>query len=247
MYQPRKIVQPWATPRGVRKVPRHRSTTKVAEKLSWIGMDAACNALAKGCMIVAYDGAKREHEADLMLHAGFATPVKIRALRGAGGLLCLATDAATAQKLGLPFAADLLRASGGTLRALAASKTPYGDEPAFSIAINARDTFTGITDNDRATTAREFAALVADGCSAADFAQRFYSPGHVHLLVGRGLRQRKGHTEIALELARRSELAPAVLMCEMLGSGGALTRKEALRYARAHRIPFVEGRELWSG
>jgi 3,4-dihydroxy 2-butanone 4-phosphate synthase len=208
---------------------------------------AALTALTEGRAIVVYDGNKREHEADLMLHAGFATPARIRALRSAGGLLCLATDAATAQKLGLPFAADLLRASGGTLRLLAASKTPYGDEPAFSIAINARDTFTGITDNDRATTAFEFAALVSDGCSAADFAQRFYSPGHVHLLIGRGLQARKGHTEIALELACRAGLSPAMLMCEMLGSGRALARGAALRYARAHRIPFVEGCEIWSG
>lgn len=209
-----------------------------------MGISEAAAELAKGRFVIIYDGSEREGEADLVLHASHATPGKIALLRkDGGGLVCLATSGEIAERIGLPFMADVLRGAG--LSGLAIGRTPYGDMSAFSLAINHRKTFTGITDEDRALTAREFANLISNGsASRQKFEKLFYSPGHLHLLVGRNLKERKGHTELALELARRAGMPPAILLCEMLGEGKALGRSAAKEYAKRHGLQFIEGSEL---
>ncbi len=74
------------------------------------------------------------------------------------------------------------------LQNLAPNDIPYDTKSAFSITINHRRTFTGITDNDRALTVSEFAKLAKDSyaMSAEDarsaFGKAFRAPGHIHLL-----------------------------------------------------------------
>lgn len=207
-----------------------------------MNFDEAVGGLARGRPVVMYDADGREGEADIVLHASFATPGSIAMLRkDAGGLICLATDARIAEEIGLPFMTDVL-ANYGRLKDFTYARTAYGDSPAFSISINHVNARTGVTDNDRALTARTFAEIVAAGDGIRDaFAKNFRSPGHLHLLVGRELEVRRGHTELALELALRAGLAPAVLLCEMLGEGKALAKKEARKYAETHRMAFIEG------
>ena len=38
-------------------------------------------------------------------------------------------------------------------------RAPYGDKPSFSISVNHRDTYTGITDYDRALTISKLASI----------------------------------------------------------------------------------------
>ncbi|VVC00915.1 3,4-dihydroxy-2-butanone 4-phosphate synthase [uncultured archaeon] len=200
-------------------------------------------ALKKGRFAMLHDGDGRENEADLLLLAEKATPAKVRLLRkDAGGLICLATDGATAARLSLPFAADLLppRLAAGGRR-----KMPYGDQSAFSISINHMRTFTGITDNDRARTISEFGRLVKRKGGSREFTRNFRTVGHVFLLVSRGLAKRKGHTELSISLAEMAGTTPAVVLCEMLSdSGKAASREEAASYAKKHGIPFIEGKQL---
>ncbi len=212
-------------------------------------LSSALDALRKGVPLVILDHPQREGEADLVLHAGFCTPENVRILRTqAGGLVCLGTNQETAKKLQLPYAADLLRESNSpTLRALALGRAPYGDPSAFSIWINHKKTYTGITDNDRSLTITEFEKMVgAKGQDkAASFVQNFYSPGHVPLLIARELGERNGHTELALTLARAAGLTPAMVMCEMLGEDWkALEWKKALVLARKMGWPAVKGEEI---
>jgi len=212
-------------------------------------VEKASAALRAGGMVVIYDGDEREGEADLVVHARNTKPETIETLRkDGGGLICLAVDGEIAKRFGLPFYSDMLAASKLPVAAMECKKTAYGDKPAFSIQINHKDVFTGITDNDRSLTIRSMARLaemdLGQEDAGAAFHSEFYAPGHVFLLIGRGIKSRRGHTELSLELARIAGLSGMTVLCEMLGEGKALPKAEAKRYADAHGLPFVEGKEI---
>jgi len=206
-------------------------------------IENALAALKNGKMIVIFDGEDREGEADLVFSARFATQKKIETLRKyGGGLICAAIEKKSADYAGLPFFTDILEKSGTLLNRISCRKTAYGDKPAFSLPINHCNVYTGITDNDRALTIRKLDEAVHQGMR--NFAKHFYAPGHVFLLIGRGLKNRRGHTELALELARRSGLNGVMVLCEMLGRGNALSKEGAKKYAQVHKLVFMEGKEI---
>lgn len=206
----------------------------------------AIEKLKKGSMVAIYDGDEREGEADLVFHASFATPDKIERLRkDAGGLICLSLDSSISKRLSLPFYTDILRNSGFDIGKMECCKTAYKDKPAFAIAVNSKKVYTGITDHDRALTIKSIAGLVEQEGNIQDqFMADFYSPGHIFLLIGRGIETRKGHTELTLELARRAGLSGAMVLCEMLGSGKALGKDEARAYAEKNGFGFLEGSDF---
>ncbi len=205
--------------------------------------DRAMAELAKGSMVVVYDGDEREGEADLVISARYAKPETIETLRkDAGGLICAAISLEKAQEAGLPFFTDILEKADVRLRSLVCRKTAYGDKPAFSLPINHCNVYTGITDNDRSLTLRMLDEMVGE--RMPEFYTQFYSPGHVFLLIGRGIENRKGHTELALELGRGAGTDGAMVLCEMLGPGRALSKEEAAAYARERGLVFVEGKDI---
>jgi 3,4-dihydroxy 2-butanone 4-phosphate synthase len=206
-----------------------------------MGVDEAVAQLKRGGMVVLYDGEGREGEADLVFGARFADAEKLELLRkDAGGLICAAITKVAADSMGLPFFTDILEKGG--MKSVSCRKTAYGDKPAFSIPINHRSVYTGITDDDRALTLKTLDEVLRN--RKWEFAKEFYSPGHVFLLIGSGLDRRRGHTELSLELARRARLGGAMVLCEMLGRGKALPKDEAEAYARRNGLPFVEGKAL---
>lgn len=210
-------------------------------------LESAAKTLMSGGFVVLHDGNGRENEADLIFLAKFATPGKIRVLRkDAGGLICIATDRQSAKRLGLPFATDLMVSSKHPLVSkMCSRRMAYGDMPAFSISINHLSTFTGITDIDRAKTISEFGKLIDGRAGASAFARDFRAVGHVFLLIGRSLDERKGHTELSLHLAKMAGATPAVVLCEMLSdTGKAASKKEAKSYARKNKLPFIDGKDL---
>jgi 3,4-dihydroxy 2-butanone 4-phosphate synthase len=136
---------------------------------------------------------------------------------------------------------------------LAPNDIPYDTKSAFSITINHRHTFTGITDNDRAMTTSEFARLAKDALndgaerSRTRFGHEFRSPGHVHLLNASKnlLVARKGHTELTTALLAMSGLVPSATICEMMGDdGNALSKEKAKEYARRFDLCFLEGKDI---
>ena len=204
----------------------------------------AAEELRKGRFVIIYDGDEREGEADLVLHAQNIRPERIETLRKeAGGLICLAVSGNIAEKLGLPFISDVIEKEK-KLAPLVINKTAYGDKPAFSLAINHRGVYTGITDNDRSLTIKKFAELVERKGGPKDLAKEFYTPGHVFLLIGRGIENRRGHTELSLELAKQAGLDGTMVLCEMLGIGKALAKKDVIEYAERNGLAFIEGKEL---
>lgn len=226
----------------------------------------AADALGRGEPVLLYDAIDREGETDLVFLSEHATPELVRLQRhDAGGLICTAISDGLRRRLGLPFASELLRAGQEeypVLRTLRLQRLRYDAQSAFGIWVNHRSNFTGVPDNDRATTIGALGALARDGVGLSDealvdrFLGEFTSPGHVPVLYAApGLvRERKGHTELAISLARMGGLSESVTVCEMLGdSGGARSPEAAQRYADAHGWAFLEGRTVteafltWSG
>jgi 3,4-dihydroxy 2-butanone 4-phosphate synthase len=197
--------------------------------------------LKKGNFLVVYDGDNREGEADLVIAAKHITPERVETLRkDAGGLICAAISKQKADRLGLVFFTDLIEKSK-TNSKMACKKTAYGDKPAFSIPINHCGVYTGITDNDRALTLKKLDEIVTKKPARFDF--EFYTPGHIFLLISRGLENRRGHTELVGELGKRAGFEVMVL-CEMLGKGMALSKKDAIAYAKKHGFVFIEGKDV---
>jgi 3,4-dihydroxy 2-butanone 4-phosphate synthase len=200
-------------------------------------------AFRAGDPVCIHDADDREGETDLVYPAGSVTPAAVSRLRNdAGGLICVAFSNAVAESFDLPFMQEYLDHP-----AAAAHDLGYDDRSSFSLTVNHRDTYTGITDEDRSLTIRSLAEAAADP-AGTDFGGTFRSPGHVHLLRAAPdlLDQREGHTELGIALAAAADQPPAVVVCEMLDdeSGGALPKDRAREYAAANDIPYVEGRRL---
>lgn len=208
-------------------------------------VEKAIASLKNGSMVIVYDGDEREGEADIMLHASFAKPETIELLRkDGGGLICVAIEQKMAEEMELPFYTDLLKASGHKISSMECTKTAYKDKPAFAIPVNHKGVYTGITDNDRSLTITKLAELTDAENIHEALVKDFYSPGHVFLLIGRGIENRKGHTELSLELAKRAGLPGVMVLCEMLGEGKALTKEEAKNYAEKKGFAFLEGKDV---
>ncbi|HKV90735.1 MAG TPA: 3,4-dihydroxy-2-butanone-4-phosphate synthase [Thermoplasmata archaeon] len=217
----------------------------------------AGDSLAHGEPVLIFDAPDREGETDLVFLSEKATPELVRlARREAGGLICTAISEELRARLALPYASELLRLGADRypiLGALARQKLRYDQRSAFGITVNHRTNFTGVPDNDRAVTIRALGELaraaptLTDDELQARFASEFTSPGHVPLLFAApGLvRERKGHTELAISLARVAGLSESATVCEMLGdSGGPRSPEAARRFADAHGWVFLEGRAI---
>ncbi len=217
----------------------------------------ALQVLRTGGFVLVYDGDGRERETDLVVPSEFVKPDTIRTMRkDAGGLICVTMLEAVRSRLELPFMAEVLHHAGRSfpvLEALGREDIRYDRHSAFSIAINHRDTFTGVTDRDRALTISRFAILAREtlrrgnGWAVRAFGDAFRSPGHVPLLNAAEplLEARRGHTELATALTVMAGLVPSATLCEMMGDDGhALAKEDAKRYARERNLVFLEGRDI---
>jgi 3,4-dihydroxy 2-butanone 4-phosphate synthase len=226
----------------------------------------AAASLDRGEPVLIFDAPDREGETDFVFLSSTATPELVRLARhDAGGLICTAISDELRERIGLPFFSDLLELARGrypVLELVRRQQLRYDQRSAFGITVNHRTNFTGVPDNDRAVTIRALGDLARDARGLSDaslkarFGHEFTSPGHVPLLYSAPalLRERKGHTELAISLARMAELPESVTVCEMLGdSGGPRSPEAARRYAQAHGWPFLDGRAIteafdrWSG
>jgi 3,4-dihydroxy 2-butanone 4-phosphate synthase len=212
-------------------------------------VERALAAFRAGDPVCVHDFADREGETDIVYPAGAVDEAAVAHMRNdAGGLICVAVSDAVGDAFDLPFLADAIDHP-------AVDDDPdYDDRSSFSLPVNHRETFTGITDADRARTIVELAgaaaAVDADpaGYGPEDFAAEFRAPGHVHVLRGDrdGLGGRTGHTELGLAMAEAVGAAPAAVVCEMLDdeTGDALAPADAAAYAARRGIPYVEGAAL---
>ncbi|QLG48848.1 3,4-dihydroxy-2-butanone-4-phosphate synthase [Natrinema halophilum] len=227
---------PWSNAKGTNAVPSSAHTTADP-------FEDALESLRAGEPILVHDAADREGETDLIYHADAVSPMAVARLRNdAGGLVCVALGHDIAEAFDLPFYSDAIDHP-----ATADHELGYDDRSSFSLTVNHRDTYTGITDEDRSTTIQALgeAAGSPDGTA---FAEEFRVPGHVHLLKAAPdlLAQREGHTELGVALADAADLTHAVVVCEMLDdeTGEALSPADAKDYADRYGFVYLEGGEI---
>lgn len=192
-----------------------------------------------------------------MIASQFVTSESIKRMRkDGGGLIFLMISNPIAQKLQLPFLSDLFSDVGAqypVLKALVPNDIPYDTKSSFSLYINHRKTFTGITDNDRCLTMKKFSELTTaiknkDGTEAIkEFGEEFRSPGHIPICVAseKLLNERKGHTELVVSLLEMAGLTPVGSGCEIMGEHGkALPKEDARKYAEKNNLVFLEGNDI---
>jgi len=185
------------------------------------------------------------------------TPESIKRMRkDGGGLIFLMMSYPAAQTLQLPFLSDLFSQVSNeypVLTALVPNDIPYDTKSSFSLYINHRTTFTGITDNDRSLTMKKFAELVKrikdkDSKKAIkELGQEFRSPGHIPICIAseKLLNERKGHTELVISLLQMAGLTLVGSGCEIMGEHGkALPKEDAKRYAEKNNLVFLEGNDI---
>ena len=220
----------------------------------------ASEAFAQGKPVMVFDSDFRECETDLLWPAAAATPAVMRRLRqDCGGLLFLAVGDDVGEQFGLPWLQDLhthpaLVEENPVLGKLITDDLQYDTRSAFTLSLNHRETFTGITDHDRALTTRRFGELANEmkGKDAIEamtaLGKEFRTPGHIPLCreAPGGLKTRQGHTELAVAIARLAGLVPCTIGAEMLQPDGdrALSLEDARAYAAKHQIPMLTGKDI---
>lgn len=175
----------------------------------------------RGKPLIVVDDPGRENEGDVVVAAEKATPSIINFMAKEGrGLICV------------PMLGDHLDRLN--IRPMVERGEPR--EAAFTISVDAKKgVTTGISAHDRARTVQ---ALV-DSRTRPDDLRR---PGHIFPLRYKdgGVLVRSGHTEAAVDLARLSGLAPAAVICEIMGDDGRMSRLPSLfKFARRHRLKIV--------
>lgn len=211
--------------------------------------------LKGGRPVLIFDSEKREGETDIVVASQFVTPDTIRFMRkNGGGLICTTLRESEADILGLPFIEDFYRKHLDLDRkAMDSSDLRYDKNSSFSVTINSRRTFTGISDNDRAVTCNEFAELLGDIISGEQtdpqrqFSTEFRIPGHISLIIARGgyFARRKGHTELSTYMLDQAGLIPSATIVEMLDDNGlSLNREKAERFAAEHKLRFIDGESI---
>lgn len=176
----------------------------------------------RGKMVILVDDEDRENEGDLAMSAEFITPEAINFMATYGrGLICLALDEATADRLDLP-----LMVSDNT----SAFKT------GFTISVDAKvGTTTGISAGDRALTIK---TAIDEKCTPSDLAR----PGHIFPLRAKngGVFVRAGQTEGSVDLAKLAGLKPAGVICEIMNGDGTMARMPELKkFSEEHGIAIV--------
>jgi 3,4-dihydroxy 2-butanone 4-phosphate synthase len=222
-----------------------------------MSLEKVKESLRNGKMILLYDADDREGETDMVIPALNTTPTDVARMRcDGGGLICVAVHGDAADRLGLPFMSELLKSVSmnghSSLCSLVEKKgdIPYDSRSSFSLWVNHRNTFTGITDNDRAFTINKVGEMVEKVMNGEkpDFGREFRSPGHVALLRAASglLDERRGQTELSIQLALMSGITPSMVVCEMLDgcTGKALSKEDARKYAMRHNMPFIEGKNI---
>jgi 3,4-dihydroxy 2-butanone 4-phosphate synthase len=220
-------------------------------------IEKAIKELQNGKFILIFDDDKREGETDLVIASEYTTPESIRTMRkDGGGLIFLMTSKEVADKLKLPFLSDMYSCINDkypVLKELVPNDIPYDSKSSFSLYINHRRTFTGITDIDRSLTMKQFAGLTKkinnldEGAATKMFGKEFRSPGHIPICVAANglLNERRGHTELVISMMKMARLPPSGSGCEMMGDNGkALSREKAKKYAEDNNLVFIEGKEI---
>lgn len=190
-------------------------------------LQSALERLKAGEFVIVTDDASRENEGDLIALGVGATEANLAfMIRYSSGVICAAITSEASRRLNLPPMTRTNQDSKGT---------------AFTVSIDVKEGLTtGISAKERANTLRQLANPKA---SARDFVR----PGHIFPLTVRpgGLRERRGHTEAAMELAVLAEHPPMAFIAELVNDDGSMMRDQSLHdFAARHQIPVLSIDEI---
>ncbi|KAF4831570.1 3,4-dihydroxy-2-butanone 4-phosphate synthase [Colletotrichum tropicale] len=162
----------------------------------------AIEAFRNGEFLVVLDDPSRENEADLIIAAESLTTAQMGfMIRHSSGYVCAPLSPAILDRLDLP-------------QMVTSNEDPRGT--AYAVSVDAADeaVTTGISAHDRALTCR---VLADPAAKPADLRR----PGHVLPLRARqgGVRERRGHTEAAVDFCRLAGKKEAAAICELVDDG----------------------------
>lgn len=186
----------------------------------------AIHAIDNGEIIIVLDDHQRENEGDFMMATERVTSNSINFMATYGrGLICTPIKEELAIKLKLP---SMVRSN----------ESLY--ETAFTVSIDTVHGSTGISCQDRMLTMQ---SLIRENATADEFMR----PGHVFPLVAkaRGVLEREGHTEAAVDLATLAGLKSSGVICEIMNKDGTMARQEELfQVAKEHSLKIITIEDL---
>lgn len=181
------------------------------DKIHLDSIEEALDDFRQGKFVVVVDDEDRENEGDLIIAAEKITPEDVNfMLKNARGVLCAPVTIERCRQLGLERQVNDNTSVLGT---------------PFTVTVDKLEgCSTGVSIQDRAATIR---ALADPASTPATFGR----PGHINPLYAqdRGVLQRSGHTEAAVDLARLSGLQPVAALMEIMSDDGSMARLPELR------------------
>lgn len=180
-----------------------------------------------GQFVIVVDDEDRENEGDFIIAAEKITPEKVNFMLQHGrGVLCAPILESRCAQLGLIHQV--------------ANNTSMLDTP-FTVTVDKLDgCTTGVSAHDRAATI----LALADEHSTQD---TFGRPGHINPLYAkhRGVLERAGHTEAAIDLCRLAGVKPAAALIEIMNEDGTMARLPQLEeVAKQYNLKLISIKDL---
>lgn len=177
--------------------------------------------IRQGKMVVVVDDKRRENEGDLVIAAEAVTPQSVNFMaKFGGGLICMPIIKERLNELNIGM--------------MVAENTDT-HKTAFTVSVDAAETTTGISAQERAFTIRK----IIDPMSRP---HDFNKPGHVFPLEYKkgGVLVRAGHTEAAVDMAKLAGFYPAGVICEIMNEDGSMARVPELKeYVKKHNLKLI--------
>lgn len=190
-------------------------------------IEKAIEDIREGKFVIVVDDEDRENEGDFIIAAEKITPDKVNFMLQHGrGVLCVPLPETRCAEL------DLVHQ--------VATNTSMLGTP-FTVTVDKLEgCTTGVSAEDRAATIR----ALADPTSTS---QTFGRPGHINPLYAqeRGVLQRAGHTEAAVDLARLAGLQPVAALIEIMNEDGTMARMPQLeKVAEQYGLSLISIKDL---
>ena len=190
-------------------------------------IEKAIEDIREGKFVIVVDDEDRENEGDFIIAAEKITPEKVNFMLQHGrGVLCVPLPETRCAEL------DLVHQVSNNTSMLG---TP------FTVTVDKLEgCTTGVSAEDRAATIR---ALADPTSTPATFGR----PGHINPLYAqeRGVLQRAGHTEAAVDLARLAGLQPVAALIEIMNEDGTMARMPQLeKVAEEYGLSLISIKDL---
>ncbi|KAH3679094.1 hypothetical protein WICMUC_001290 [Wickerhamomyces mucosus] len=193
----------------------------------------ALEAFAKNEFLIVMDDESRENEGDLIIAGQSITSKQMAFLiKHSSGYICAPITNKKADELNLPLMSNLNT-----------ENTEDRHGTAYTVTIDVKEgTTTGISASDRANTLK---ALSNPNAKSSDFLK----PGHIVPLRAKDglLKERRGHTEAGVHLARLTGLQEVVAIGELVNDneeGDMMRLDDCIEFSKKYDIKIISIEQL---